>query len=69
MVEANVGIGIVSESAAQRYAQTMNIRIVPLEDAWALRELRICMRSLDLLPAFARELVALLVADGRSAAG
>lgn len=69
MVEAHVGIGIVSESAALRYAQSMNIRIVPLADAWALRQLQICVRSLELLPAFARELVALLVADGQSAAG
>ena len=67
MIEANVGVGIASESAAQRYAQTMNIRVVALADAWALRELRICMRSLELLPAFARELVGMLVKDGESA--
>jgi len=63
MVEAHVGIGILPESAAARYKQTMEIRIVQLEDEWALRHMQICMRSLDLLPAFARELVELLRED------
>lgn len=68
MIEARVGIGILPGSAAARYRQTMDIRIVQLEDEWALRHLHICMRSLDLLPAFARELVDLLRADAASGA-
>jgi DNA-binding transcriptional LysR family regulator len=63
MIEANAGIGILPESAARRYEKTMSIRIVQLSDEWALRELCICVRSLQLLPAFARELVDLLIAD------
>jgi hypothetical protein len=46
----------------------MAIRIVALRDPWALRELRICARSLDALPGYARDLVDLLVADARDAA-
>ncbi|MFY9512006.1 MAG: LysR substrate-binding domain-containing protein, partial [Rubrivivax sp.] len=60
MIEAGVGIGILPQSAAQRHAQTMAIRIVPLDDAWALREQQICVRSLAALPGFARDLVELL---------
>ena len=67
MIEARVGIGILPESAAARYRQTMDIRIVRLDDEWALRRMQICMRSLDLLPAFARELVELLRAAAAQA--
>ena len=63
MIEAKVGIGILPESAALRYRKTMAIRLVQLKDDWALRHLHVCMRSLELLPAFARDLVDLLRAD------
>lgn len=65
MIEANVGVGILPESAARRHARSMAIRIVPLLDEWSLRALLICMRKLDALPGFARDLVDLLVADAR----
>ena len=68
MIEAGVGVGVLPDSAARRHARTMAIRIVALRDAWALRELRICARSLDALPGYARDLVDLLVADARDAA-
>lgn len=67
LVEANVGIGILPESAARRQAKTSDIHLVKLSDKWALRDLKICMRSLDLLPSFARDLVALIVDDARAA--
>jgi DNA-binding transcriptional LysR family regulator len=67
MIEANVGVGILPESAARRHAQTMAIRIVRLNDEWSLRALLICMRKLEALPGFARDLVDLLVADAREA--
>lgn len=68
MIEANVGVGVLPESAARRHAQTMAIRIVPLRDEWSLRDLQICVRKLEALPGFARDLVDLLVADGQGAA-
>jgi hypothetical protein len=45
----------------------MAIRLVPLSDAWALRSMQICVRSLDELPAFARGLIDLLAEDARLA--
>ena len=68
MIEATVGVGIVPESAARRHAQTMAIDIVPLRDEWSLRNLCICVRQLDALPLFARDLVDLLQADAAAAA-
>jgi DNA-binding transcriptional LysR family regulator len=67
MVEAAVGVAILPGSAAHRHAQTMGIAIVPLADPWAERAMQIVVRSLDALPAYARELVELLVEDARQA--
>jgi DNA-binding transcriptional LysR family regulator len=65
MIEANVGVGILPESAARRHAQNIDIKIVPLEDVWALRGMHICIRNLETMPMFARDLVALLAADAQ----
>jgi hypothetical protein len=42
----------------------MAIKRVALTDAWAERELTICIRSLAALPAYAQELVQHLRSDG-----
>jgi DNA-binding transcriptional LysR family regulator len=55
LVECNVGIGIVPETTARRAAKTL--AIVALTDAWAVRDLTICVRSLAELPPYARQLV------------
>lgn len=57
MVESQAGIGVVPEMAARRLRRVMAIKIIQLEDAWALRRLSICVRSLDELPPPARRLV------------
>jgi DNA-binding transcriptional LysR family regulator len=67
MIEANVGIGILPESAARRHRATMAIRIVQLKDAWAMHNLQICVRKLRSLPVFGRDLVKVLIADAAEA--
>src|SRR6202008_48476 len=57
LVECKVGIGIVPETTAHRVAKTMAIAVVPLTDAWAVRELTICVKSRDELPVYGRQLV------------
>lgn len=57
LVEGNVGVGIVPETTARRAAKTMAIKSVELTDPWALRELTICVRDVEVLPPYARELV------------
>jgi DNA-binding transcriptional LysR family regulator len=57
MVEAGVGISIMEESAARRYAATARVKMVTLSDDWALREMKVCVRDLAALPAFTRELL------------
>jgi DNA-binding transcriptional LysR family regulator len=66
MIEAHVGVGIMPESAARRHTKTMAICSVPLTDPWAFRANLVCVRSLDALPSFARDLVALLAEDAKS---
>ncbi|NOV22753.1 LysR family transcriptional regulator [Cupriavidus necator] len=65
MIEANVGVGVLPETTAQRHARAMALRIVQLDDDWAERQLQICVADLDALPLFARKLVDLLVEDGQ----
>lgn len=62
LVEAGVGIGVVPEASATRYAAHMQIRLVRLRDEWALRKLRICVRSMEQLTSFGRDLVEVLIA-------
>jgi len=57
MVECNVGVGIVPETTARRTARTMGIVAVTLSDPWAVRDLTICVRNMQELPPFARQLV------------
>ncbi len=57
LVECNVGVGIVPQTTAKRIARSSAITIVDLTDAWAPRDLTICVRDSDDLPPFARQLV------------
>src|SRR5471032_2726583 len=57
LVECSVGVGIVPETTVQRTSRSMAISAVRLTDPWALRELTICVRDVDALPPYARQLV------------
>jgi len=60
MVETNVGIGILPQSAGLRHSQSMKLALVELTDPWAIRERSVITQKLDRLPAYARELVDLI---------
>jgi DNA-binding transcriptional LysR family regulator len=62
LVECGVGVGVVPKTTAARAVKTMALGVVELADDWALRELRICVRNLDGLGLYARELVEALQA-------
>lgn len=63
MIAAQIGIGIIPAHSAKRYIQTMPIRIMQLNDEWALRKLQICIQNTTELPGFANDLLDLLIAD------
>ena len=69
MIAAQVGIGVIPETAAHRYVKNLPLKIITLSDDWALRKLHICVRQFDKLPVFAKELVSLLVQDAAQPAG
>src|SRR5436190_15008116 len=57
LVERNVGVGIVPATTARQAVKSMAIKAVELSDAWALRELTICVRDFKALPPYAQQLV------------
>jgi DNA-binding transcriptional LysR family regulator len=61
MIEAGVGIGVLPEMTARRHSRSARIKTVQLLDEWAVRELRICVRSRSSLPVFAHELIDFIV--------
>lgn len=61
MVGQGVGIAIVPRVAAARYGRAANVQRVALADAWAARDLVLCVR--ETLPAYAAELVAYALRD------
>jgi DNA-binding transcriptional LysR family regulator len=57
LVEAGVGVGVAPQTTARRAALSMRLAIIDLADDWALRELKIVVRSRAELRPYARELV------------
>jgi DNA-binding transcriptional LysR family regulator len=62
MISAGVGVGVLPESAAQRYSRTMPLQIYQLTDLWAVRERQILVRDRAALPACAQTLIAAVLA-------
>lgn len=62
MVSAGVGVGIVPETTARQAARIMPLAVLPLRDAWAVRDLRLCIRDPHGLSTCARDLAAHLAA-------
>lgn len=57
MVEHQVGVAVIPETAAAACTASMDIRAIPLTDGWSRRQLLICVRGLDGLPRHTRELI------------
>ena len=55
--QCGFGIGIIPRSSAERFADPAALSVIPLSDDWATRKLEICVRSLDALPSYSRQLV------------
>jgi DNA-binding transcriptional LysR family regulator len=57
LVAENAGIAMLPETTASRYMHDLPVAVVALGNAWATRELRICIRAWDSLSIHARQLV------------
>jgi DNA-binding transcriptional LysR family regulator len=60
LVAQGVGLAVLPEAAAQRHSEALPTVVVVMDDQWATRELRLCVRNMDGLSAQARQLVAYL---------
>jgi len=60
MVRANLGLGIVPVKALSIHA-TEDLRIIPLKDSWAQRQLKLCVRSNEALSGAAKRLLEHLI--------
>jgi|SRR5579871_239430 len=45
MVQAGLGVGILPQGAVQEMVKGMNLKLVPIDDAWAERKMYICVRD------------------------
>lgn len=60
MVSAGVGIGMVPHSAITASTSGVPLAVIELEEPWARRDLKVCVRKREQLSRFAEELVACL---------
>jgi len=56
-VAGNVGIAVVSATAALRYGSDLALCHIPLTDGWANRQLMICAKEFGELPAYTQRLL------------
>lgn len=54
LVAQGAGIAMLPEAAAARHVRELPVQVIALEDAWATRELKICIRAWDTLSTHAR---------------
>jgi DNA-binding transcriptional LysR family regulator len=57
LVARGAGVAVMPLSSARRHARLLDIRVVPLADAFTAFALKLCVRRLDALPAHMRALV------------
>jgi DNA-binding transcriptional LysR family regulator len=57
MVAAGLGVAVLPADAVRALVRSLNLRQIPLTDAWARRQLLIGVRDLEALPRHARLLV------------
>jgi DNA-binding transcriptional LysR family regulator len=61
MIHTGLGLGILPDQAVKTYLPTMNVIAIPIDEPWAERELRLCVRSPEALPVIARQMLDHLV--------
>jgi DNA-binding transcriptional LysR family regulator len=63
MIHTGMGVGILPELAVRTYLPALDVRVIPLDDPWARRELKIAVRSLEALSMTARQMLEHLIAS------
>jgi DNA-binding transcriptional LysR family regulator len=68
VVRARLGISVVPKEIAAPYAESLDLRVIPLRDEWARRRFAVCYRDLETLSPAARILVDFLAERARASA-
>jgi DNA-binding transcriptional LysR family regulator len=61
LVQAGMGIGILPEAAAHDFAPVVGLRLIHLKDAWADRQMFVCVRDVASLSTVAQKLFEQLI--------
>ncbi|SAL54115.1 LysR family transcriptional regulator [Caballeronia humi] len=61
VVAAGLGISVVPVEVAETYRPVLGIRVIPLDDAWALRRFIVCFKNFEALQPAAQRMVEHLV--------
>ncbi len=65
MVGHGVGVAVVPQAAAIRCARSAHIKRIALADAWASRDLVLCVRTVRELPAYVQNMMQHILAYGK----
>ncbi len=65
VVGRGIGLAIVPQAVAQRHARSSGIRAIALSDAWARRNLLLCVRNMEDVPDPAQQFIQYLLAQGK----
>lgn len=57
LVDAGLGVAVLPQAVAERFARLFAIRVLRLDDAWARRQYLIAVRTQDVLPAVVQRFV------------
>jgi Transcriptional regulator len=65
LIDAGLGIGVLPAVAAQSFGNRLRLKLVPLSDSWAARQMYVCVRD-EPLPATVQRLLDHLLSDPAS---
>jgi DNA-binding transcriptional LysR family regulator len=57
MIHTGMGVGVLPDLAVRTYLPALDVRVIPLHDPWARRELKLAVRNLDNLSLTAKQLL------------
>ena len=57
MIHTGMGVGVLPDLAVRTYLPALDVRVIPLHDPWARRELKVAVRNQDNLSLTAKQML------------
>jgi DNA-binding transcriptional LysR family regulator len=67
MIENNVGVGVISECTARRYARNAPVKIIPLNDPASLLDFNVCAKNFESIHYAGKAFLDILFEEAQSA--